>query len=283
VASDEKKRILFLCTGNAARSQMAEALARIDYGDVLAPVSAGSRPAGFVHPLAIRAIEELGFRMDEARSKPAEEFLDAPVDLVVTVCDSAAADCPSWPNARHLVHWSIKDPSFGPGGELARLQAFRATRDELRGRIDALVEALRGPLPRRSDRELLEQGARILRDVMQPHGFKFSGASEKTSRGHPAAGGAFRRRGRSLELQVRSGVGIATYVAGDHRLLHPAYMEHLGVADRMRYPGLSKDPLNAFRRLRTDLVRFAKPFLRGAGLKDFRRFADERETATHPP
>ena len=144
--TEAKKKILFLCTGNAARSQMAEALARIDYGDLLAPVSAGSRPAGFVHPLAIRAIEELGFSMGRAHSKSADDFLDDAFDVVVTVCDSAAADCPIWTGAKHLVHWSIEDPSFLPGDEAKRFAAFRATRDELRRRIDGLLEVLRRPL-----------------------------------------------------------------------------------------------------------------------------------------
>ena len=115
---------------------MAEALARIDYPDLLEPVSAGSRPAGFVHPLAVTAIEELGFGLDRAYSKGADEFVEQEFDLVVTVCDSAAADCPTWPGARHLVHWAIEDPSFIKGGDQARLDAFRATREELRQRID---------------------------------------------------------------------------------------------------------------------------------------------------
>src|SRR5687768_4741114 len=97
--TDAKKRVLFLCTGNAARSQMAEALAREFHGESIEPVSAGSRPAGFVHPLAIRAMKELGADMDGARSKGVEEFANQPFDVVVTVCDSAAQDCPHWPNA----------------------------------------------------------------------------------------------------------------------------------------------------------------------------------------
>ena len=273
--TDPKKKILFLCTGNAARSQMSEALARIDYDDLLDPVSAGSRPAGFVHPLAIRAIEELGFSMDEAYSKSAEEFQQQSFDLVVTVCDSAAADCPLWPGAKHLVHWSIEDPSFSAGSEEVRLAAFRATRDNLRKRIDALMEVLRRSHPRRSDSVLLEGGARLLADVLRPHGFKFGGVREEKSGGRTVAVGRYTRRDRAIELQVRAGVGIATYVAGQRRLLHPAYMERLGVEALMRYPGLSKDPLDSFRRLRTDLVRFAGPFLSGKGLKEFERLATE--------
>lgn len=138
-AGPVKRKILFLCTGNAARSQMAEALARHDHGDVLDPVSAGSRPAGFVHPLAIRAIEELGMSMDGARSKGAAEFLDEKFDVVVTVCDSAAQDCPTWPGAKKIEHWPIVDPSYGPDDPATRFDRFRETRDELRRRIDELV------------------------------------------------------------------------------------------------------------------------------------------------
>ena len=98
----DKKRILFLCTGNAARSQMAEGLARAFHGDVLDVVSAGSRPAGWVHPLAIRAMAEIGVDISDQESKPAELFLDQPFDVVVTVCDSAAKDCPRWPGAKRI-------------------------------------------------------------------------------------------------------------------------------------------------------------------------------------
>jgi len=136
-----KKSVLFLCTGNAARSQMAEALARAFHGDRIEPVSAGSRPAGFVHPLAVRAMEELGVSMDGARSKGAEEFLDQPFDVVVTVCDSAAQDCPTWPGAARIEHWPIEDPSWGPDDPATRYEGFQETRDELRRRIAELVES----------------------------------------------------------------------------------------------------------------------------------------------
>ena len=281
----DRRRILFLCTGNAARSQMSEALARLDYGDLLEPVSAGSRPAGFVHPLAIHVVEELGVAMDHARSKSAEEFVDKPFDLVVTVCDAAAADCPTWPNARHLVHWSIEDPSFVRGSEQEKSDAFRATRDELRHRIDSLMEALRRSHPRRTDAELLDEGAAILKDIMNAHGFKPAASRDtkpKTDQRAPAAI-RYARRGRALELQVRSGVTIATYRAGDRHLPHPDYMERLGVVGLMRYPGLSKDPLDTFRRLRSDLIRFGRPFLTGDGLKQFARLASAEGRKAHPP
>ncbi|HYV40349.1 MAG TPA: arsenate reductase ArsC [Thermoanaerobaculia bacterium] len=136
-----KKKILFLCTGNAARSQMAEALARLDHGDVVDAVSAGSRPAFGVHSLAVDVIAELGADISGARSKSAGAFLDMTFDVVVTVCDSAAQDCPTWPNAKRVEHWSIEDPSFEPDPDV-RYQRFVETRDDLRRRIDSLVETL---------------------------------------------------------------------------------------------------------------------------------------------
>jgi arsenate reductase len=131
-----KKRILFLCTGNAARSQMSEGLARAFHGDKVEVVSAGSRPAGFVHPSAIRALSEIGIDINGAESKSADEFLDQTFDVVVTVCDSAAADCPNWPGAKRIEHWSIEDPSW------KGYPAFVETRDDLARRIAALVESL---------------------------------------------------------------------------------------------------------------------------------------------
>ena len=135
-----KKRVLFLCTGNAARSQMAEALANAFHGDAIEAVSAGSRAAGFVHPFAVLAMAELGVDIAAAESKSATPFLDQPFDVVVTVCDSAARDCPHWPGAKRIEHWPIEDPSFAPDDEVAG--RFRQTRDELRRRIDELVETL---------------------------------------------------------------------------------------------------------------------------------------------
>ena len=137
-----KKRILFLCTGNAARSQMAEGLAREFHGDQLDVVSAGSRPAGWVHPLAIRALAELGIDAGEQTSKSAEQFLEQHFDVVVTVCDSAAQDCPLWPGATRIEHWPIEDPSYGPDDPATRFDRFIDRRTELMKRIDDLVATL---------------------------------------------------------------------------------------------------------------------------------------------
>jgi arsenate reductase len=136
----KKKKVLFLCTGNAARSQMAEVLARTDHGDVIDPVSAGSRPAEVVNPMAVRVIEELGIGMDDAYTKGADRFQKEPFDVVVTVCDSAAQDCPTWTGAKRIEHWSIEDPSWADPA--IRLERFRETRDDLRRRIDELAESL---------------------------------------------------------------------------------------------------------------------------------------------
>lgn len=137
-----KKRVLFLCTGNAARSQMAEALADSFHGDVMEAVSAGSKPTGWVHPLAVRAMADVGVNIDSAHSKSAQQFINEPFDVVVTVCDSAAKDCPVWPGARRVEHWSIVDPSYGPDDPATRFDRFVATRNELARRIDDLAKTL---------------------------------------------------------------------------------------------------------------------------------------------
>jgi arsenate reductase len=124
---------------------MAEALARLDHGELFDPVSAGSRPCGYVHPLAIRAMQELGADMSGATSKGSVLFENQPFDIVVTVCDSAAADCPLWPNTKRLEHWSIEDPSYGDDDPATRYDRFLATRDELRRRIDELAAEYTGP------------------------------------------------------------------------------------------------------------------------------------------
>ena len=137
-----KKRILFLCTGNAARSQMAEGLARAFHGDDVDVVSAGSRPAGWVHPLAVRALAEIGIDASGQTSKSADQFVDDDFDIVVTVCDSAAQDCPHWPGAKRIEHWPIEDPSWGPDDPSTRYDRFVERRNELAERIGKLVETL---------------------------------------------------------------------------------------------------------------------------------------------
>ena len=115
---------------------MAEGLARALHGDKLHVVSAGSRPAGWIHPMAIAALKAIGIDISNARSKGAEDFMHGVFDVVVTVCDSAAKDCPMWPGAKRIEHWSIEDPSWNG------YDSFVTTRDDLAQRIDELVKTL---------------------------------------------------------------------------------------------------------------------------------------------
>jgi arsenate reductase len=132
-------RILVVCTGNAARSQMAEAfLSRIPGVEA---ASAGTHPAG-VHPLTVRVLGEVGIDWSAARSKPITEMLDAPWDLVLTVCDNAREACPVVPGARRTAHEGFPDPAAVSGSEEARLAAFRAVRDRMAARMADLAADL---------------------------------------------------------------------------------------------------------------------------------------------
>jgi arsenate reductase len=134
-------RVLFLCTHNSSRSQMAEGLLRARGGNRFAVSSAGTHPRS-VHPLAIRAMREIGLDISEVtgyRAKGLNEFVGQLFDLVVTVCDEAAEECPYFPGARHQAHWGFLDPSAASGSELERLAVFRAVREAIATRIEAFV------------------------------------------------------------------------------------------------------------------------------------------------
>jgi arsenate reductase len=131
----DKSRVLFLCTHNSARSQMAEALLRARAGDRFEVASAGTE-ATRVHPLAARVMAEIGLDLSGHRSKTVDELLDRPWDHVVTVCDGARERCPVFPARTHRLHWSFPDPSQAQGSEAERLAAFRDVRDRIRSRID---------------------------------------------------------------------------------------------------------------------------------------------------
>lgn len=129
------RRVLFLCTHNSSRSQMAEGLLHTLGGSAFEVFSAGTEPR-IVHPLAIRAMHEMGIDISTHRAKSLEEFREQPpMDLVITVCDEAAEACPFFPNARHQVHWGFADPSRVEGNEEERLAAFRHTRELIADRI----------------------------------------------------------------------------------------------------------------------------------------------------
>jgi arsenate reductase len=135
-------RVLFLCTHNSSRSQMAEGLLRARGGGRYVAFSAGMEPRT-VHSLAIRAMAELGIDISAAaghHAKPLAEFYrQPPMDLVITVCDEAAEACPHFPHARRQRHWSFPDPSAAAGTEEERLAVFRAVRDAIAARVTALV------------------------------------------------------------------------------------------------------------------------------------------------
>jgi arsenate reductase len=133
--SDQKQRVLFLCTHNSARSQMAEALLRHLAGDRFEAYSAGTE-ATRVRPLAIKAMAELGVDLSAQQSKTLERYLDQPFEAVVTVCDDANQACPIFPGGKQRLHWSLPDPSTATGSEQQQLQVYRAVRDQLRQRIE---------------------------------------------------------------------------------------------------------------------------------------------------
>jgi arsenate reductase len=133
----ERKRVLLLCTGNSARSQMAEGLLRHLAGDRFEVFSAGVEPS-FVRRQAIAVMNEIGIDISQHRSKSVDEFLDEQLDYVITVCDHANQRCPIFPGAVQRIHWSIDDPVVG-STEKIQLEAFRRARDELRTRIQSFV------------------------------------------------------------------------------------------------------------------------------------------------
>jgi arsenate reductase len=132
-------RVLILCTGNSARSQMAEGLLRHDAGKVYDVVSAGTKPS-HLRPEAVTVMRELGIDISGHRSKSVDEFAGQDFDYVITVCDNAKQSCPVFPAKTKRIHWSIEDPAAAQGSEEEILTAFRRIRDELRTRLQAFAE-----------------------------------------------------------------------------------------------------------------------------------------------
>ena len=128
-----RRKVLFLCTGNSCRSQMAEAIANAKLGDTWQAVSAGTKPAGYVHPKALAVLSEIGIQ-HEGRSKLADEFKGVDFDLVVTVCDSAAEECPVWLGKGKRTHHSFPDPALTDN-----MDDFRKVRDDIEIEITKLL------------------------------------------------------------------------------------------------------------------------------------------------
>jgi arsenate reductase len=127
----QDKTVLFLCTGNSCRSQMAEGLVNHHFAAAWRAVSAGTEPSGYVHPLAVRAMAEIGIDISAGRSKNAGEFRSWPLDLVITVCDDAAENCPLWLGQGKVFHRAFFDPATAQGMEAERMAVFRRVRDEI--------------------------------------------------------------------------------------------------------------------------------------------------------
>ena len=139
-------RILILCTGNSARSQMAEGLLRELSGGKLDVYSAGSRPST-INPFAIQVMRERGIDISSQRSKHLNEYLAQPFDYVITVCDDAAETCPIFPGPARRIHWSFPDPAAISGSDDMRFAVFRETRDAIERRLKTWLAELRERQP----------------------------------------------------------------------------------------------------------------------------------------
>jgi arsenate reductase len=135
-------RVLFVCTGNSARSQMAEAILRREGGGDFEVFSAGVSPRG-VHPLTVRALAEIGIDVSGAQSKSTDQFIDQRFDYVVTVCDRARESCPFFPGAHEQMHWGFDDPAEATGTEDQQLAVFRRVMLEIAGRLKTFMALAR--------------------------------------------------------------------------------------------------------------------------------------------
>ena len=135
--------VLILCTGNSCRSHMAEGILRAAAGDVIRVASAGSKPAGYVHPLAIKALAEIGIDISQHHSKHLNDFLNQSVETVITVCGKADQVCPMFPGQVNRYHWGFDDPAHATGTEDEQMEVFRSVRDEIRGVFEAYAAGRR--------------------------------------------------------------------------------------------------------------------------------------------
>lgn len=128
------RHVLFLCTGNSCRSQMAEAIVNDSLGDQWTAFSAGTQPSGFVHPQAVQALLEIGIH-HQGFSKSVDRFRGEPFDLVITLCDDADQNCPVWLGQGKRLHIGFPDPAEVQGSQVEKMAAFRSVRDEIKTRI----------------------------------------------------------------------------------------------------------------------------------------------------
>ena len=140
---DAKPTVLILCTGNSCRSHMGEGFLRAAAGELIDVQSAGSKPAGHVHPLAIQVMKEVGIDISGHRSKHLTEFLAKPVHTVITVCGNVDQACPIFPGQVNRHHWPFVDPARAAGSEAEILECFRRVRDEMRRVFEAYAAGLK--------------------------------------------------------------------------------------------------------------------------------------------
>ena len=138
-----KPLVLILCTGNSCRSHLAEGILRAAAGDLIEVASAGSRPSGYVHPKSIAVMKEIGIDISGHTSKHLEEFLNRPVDTVITVCGNADQACPIFPGQLNRFHWGFDDPAHATGTEEVVLKEFRRVRDQIRLVFEAYAAGLK--------------------------------------------------------------------------------------------------------------------------------------------
>ncbi len=144
-----KPLVLILCTGNSCRSHLAEGLLRHLAGDFLEVASAGSKPAGYVHPLGIKAMAEIGIDISAHTSKSMNAFLDRDVETVITVCGNADQACPIFPGQRNRHHWPFDDPAHASGSEEEIMAVFRRVRDEIKAVFTAYADGRRDQTKRK--------------------------------------------------------------------------------------------------------------------------------------
>lgn len=130
-----QRKVLLLCTGNSCRSQMAEGMVNHFLAEDWVAYSAGTQPSGFVHPMAIDVLAEMGIDISAKRSKGVDEYQDVDFDLVITVCDAAAEACPLWLREGRVVHIGFPDPAVAAGSPEHRLAVFREVRDAIRAQV----------------------------------------------------------------------------------------------------------------------------------------------------
>ena len=147
-----KPRVLILCTGNSCRSHMAEGILRAAAGDILEVHSAGSSPAGYVHPKAIAALSEIGIDISAHTSKHMNEFLDRDIETVITVCGNADQACPVFPGQVNRHHWPFDDPAHAEGSDNEVMSQFRRVRDEIRRVFEAYAAGRRDALGTRGSK-----------------------------------------------------------------------------------------------------------------------------------